>query len=388
MKKAFFILVLSLSLVCFCSAACAEPEHCPYDPHLSIMYNYLTDNQRELYDSLYDAVFEGRSSVNAPAGMSREEILGVYSIIKKEAPELCAFGSIGDPGGMEIRLIYDHSIEEQDSFIEEVDALASRFRGLEEEQGILAIREYIINRFEYGLVDSPEAWGSNPRSAYYALMYNTAVCDGYAQTMTMLCHFAGYSCSFISGMMADDQGKFWSNNVHAWNVACVGTRFVWMDLTWDDGGSYPDDEWYDVDVQTMAETHLASREYDPIINLQGFLPADAVIGMFLDINDENGIVRGVLDKTGQRVRMKDLAQGQYYAPAMVIYNFGSTPLPVHVSYRLDGKMYDYWNDVTIKGESNIAFRTYKRAFGLPAGNHEITWYCDGNILGTFNWTAD
>ncbi len=391
MKKVIFIFALSLLLICFCSAACAEPANCPYDPHLSIMYNNLTDNQRELYDRLYDAIREERESVIAPVGMNREEAMRLLNILRNEAPELCALDSYDafelSSGETKVRLCYKYPLEEQDFFIEELDALASNFRGLEDEQGILAIREYIINRFEYGRVDDPKVYGMNTKSAYVAMMYNTAVCEGYAETMAMLCHFAGYSCSYIGGITVDDDGNFWAYNGHAWNVACVGTRFIWMDLTWDDGGAYPEWDWYGLDGQTMAETHRPDREYELLVNLRSFLPDDAVVGMYLDINDANGYVRGVLSESGQRVRKKDLGQGQFYTPAMVIYNYGSSPLTVQVSYRYDDET-DYWNEVTIKGNSNIAFRTNERGYWNPDGYHEITWYCDGNVLGTFNWTED
>ena len=392
MKKIFMIFALSLLLICFCSAACAEPENCPYDVHLSIMYNYLTDSQRELYDSLYDAIREGRSSVMAPAGMTRDETIRMLNYFQDEAPELCAFDRgrsdvfETSPGKMEIRIKYYRSIEEQDFFIDELDALASNFRGLGDEEGILAIREYIINRFEYGYVYDPAVYGMDTKSAYVAMLYDTAVCEGYSQTMAMLCHFAGYSCNYIKGIAVDDDGHFWAYNGHAWNVACVGTRFIWMDLTWDDGGSYPEWDWYGLDGQTMAETHRPDRMYEDLKDIKGFLPDDAVVGMYLDINDANGYVRGVLSESGQRVRTGDLGQGQFYTPAMVIYNNGSSPLTVRVSYRLDGET-DYWNEVTIKGNSNIAFRTNKRCYWNPDGYHEITWYCDGNVLGTFNWTV-
>ena len=72
--KAFFIFAFSILLVCFCPAACADPKNCPYDPHLSIMYNYLADNQRELYDSMYNAIREGKSFVIAPKRMSIEDV--------------------------------------------------------------------------------------------------------------------------------------------------------------------------------------------------------------------------------------------------------------------------------------------------------------------------
>ncbi len=386
MKKAILILAFALLLVCMSPAAFAAAEIYPYDIHLSIMYNYLTDNQRVLYDRMYDAIRHGQSSVPAPKGMIREELEWMTDYIYNEAPELCAYDRWGtrvvesSAGTFEIHISYKRPISEQDAFIEEMEELGAYFKGMEDEPGLLAIHDYLCSRFDYGSEDDLDT-----QLAYDAMVCGKAVCNGYAQSMAMLCHFAGYPCSYIDGHVLDDRGNSIGN--HAWNVAIIGTRFVWLDATWDDAGSNAVRTWFWLDGPTMAKSHRPDPEYAPIKDLQDFLPEEAVVGMYLDINDGNGYVRGVLSESGKRVRLQDLGPGQYYTPALAIYNYGSRPLNVQVSYRFNGRE-SGWKETTINGESNLAYRTFMKSLAGARGYHEITWYCDGNFLGTFTWTVD
>ena len=370
-------------LVCLLSAAAgAEPSHCPYDIHLSIMYNYLSDAERTLYDRLYDALWTGQGSVPVPAGVTKARAEWMLDYIYNEAPELCAYDRWASrvttaSGGMTIIPVYKMSIREQERFIRDTADKARRYAKLGEKKGLRTLHDDLSARFAYGSVD-----GEDTQLAYFALKNGKAVCNGYAQTFVMYAHFAGFTASYIDGKVYDDSGNYAGN--HAWNIACADGRFFWLDPTWDDQGSRASHQWYDVDGSTMLKTHRPDPEYQPILSLAAVLPDRVTFTMHLDVNNGSGFARGITDKSGQTVRLRSLASGEYYTPAMVIWNSSRRAVRVTVSCRLDGQ-WIRWNACEVQADSNIAFRTNADRLRGVTGSHEIVWYCGGIRLGAFTW---
>lgn len=249
--------------------ASATPRYCPYDIRDSIMYNYLTWPQGQLFDAMYDALYAGEEVVAIPDNLTDDEILWMIDYIYNEAPELCAYdrwntqvwGYDGDGGWVstEIHLAYKMPIEEQRQFIADVSEVAASFSGQAESEGIASIYQYVCSRYGYGTVD-----GADTQLAYFAWNNDVALCNGYAQTMALLCHLAGYRCSYIDGHTYGDDG---SVGAHAWNVVAVDDRLYYCDSTWDDAGEYPNWEWYGLSADQMNQRRMPDPEY-------AVLPAD------------------------------------------------------------------------------------------------------------------
>ena len=384
-KKVLMGAGIVLIAACILSGRCAaEPSRCPYDIHLSIMYNYLTDDQRLLYDQIYDAIFAEEERVIVPDGMSRSTAEWMIDYIYNEAPELCTYERWStevldtNDGKLEIRFAYKFPRSVQDQFMQEVDELAASFRGMSEKDGIQNIHDYVINRFDYGTVE-----GEDTQLAYFALKNNKAICNGYAQTVAMLCHFAGYPCSYIDGNVYDNGGEGISR--HAWNVASIDTQFLWFDPTWDDTEQVR--AWYGLDGVTMSQTHIPDPEYEPIKYLNSCLPDNVTRTLHLDVRRNNEYLRGLGEQNPVTVSQNDLGLDERYAPAMVIWNNGHADFNVVVSYCLDGKK-GQWNEATINPGSNLAFRISEWEIDEIYGRHDITWYCNGNRVGVFTWKVD
>ena len=367
--------------------ALGEPSKCPYDPHLSIMYNYMTSAQKILYDRMYDAIRTGKPGVSVPSGMTYDEVWQMLDNIGNEAPELCAFDFgttriISQSGKVtEISIGYRLSVAEQNKFIKQVSKLAKKFANKSEKNGIKAIHDYLVKRYEYGDVNDPTALQS-----YYTLKHNRPVCNGYAQTVALLCHFAGYSCSYVTGYVADRQGKLTA--AHAWNVALINGKFSWFDTTWNDAGKKPIYYWYNLTGKKMGQTHAALPRYKGFATLASILPKNVSHTLYLDLYNKKGYMKGVTDKSGKRYKQSRLKDGQYYAPAAVIWNNSSKPVSVTISYRLDGGAVRAWGKTTVNPHSNLAYRTYLQQLTGKRGRHTVTWYCNGNRLGTFTWTLE
>ena len=377
--------IVLLLLVCLAAPAFAEPALCPYDVHLSIMYNYLTEPQRKLYDAMYDALRSGKSSVQVPVGMEMSDAKWMTDYIYNEAPELCAYDrwattvSRNSDGSLTVRLAYKFPISVQDGFIRTAQELAASFANKKEKTALRSIHDYLIKRFSYGSVD-----GEDTQLAYFALKNNTAVCNGYAQTTAMLCHFAGYSCSYIDGHIRNDDGT--AGGGHAWNVAYVDTKFFWFDTTWDDLGRKAGTQWFGLDGKTMGKTHIPDPEYSPIANRVSFLPDTMTYTMHLDLNGKNGFIRGISSRDNPSVSLKTARSGEYFSPAMVLYENGKTVTPVTVSCRMNGS-WKSWGSCSVQPKSNLAFRANTAAQEGRRGRFEITWYVNGNRLGVFHWTV-
>ena len=377
----------ALFLVLLPVSVSAEPSSCPYDCHLSITYNYLTKDQQKMYDLLYDGLHDGKFSVDVPVHMEHEEAVWLLDYIFNEAPELCAF----DPDhtditcssdSLSIQLAYKKSLSVQDQFIQDVAALSDGFAGQSDEAGIHSVYEYLIRRFDYG---APAEYGVDVMFAFHALETNRAACNGYAQTMAMLCHFAGYSCSYVDGHIVRADG---STGNHAWNVASINTRPVWLDATWDDEGDHSDDRWYGLDGAAMAADHKPDPEYSQIVYLTSFLPEGADYSVHLDVNNENGYEYGVTTESGTTVLQENLQGEEYYSPALVIYNNGGSDMPVTISYMMDG-VRGSWNECTVLPGSNLAFRlNYASQLRDNRGYHWIIWYCNGIRIRGFSWNVE
>ena len=70
------------------------------------------------------------------------------------------------------------------------------------------------------------------------------VCEGYARLTQALLRAAGIPCLHIIGHSSGSPDVW-----HAWNLAFVEGRWLWLDNTWGMG-------WFDMDTRHFAETHI------------------------------------------------------------------------------------------------------------------------------------
>ena len=234
------------------------------------MHNYLTEPQRIFVDNLYDAIYEGKDVVKVPrdvsVALSDEEIWWLLDFVWNEYPELCAYnkaatrpwgGDDADAGRWltnEIHIAYrdDIDIDEQKYFIDVMSESTAQFRGMAPADGIRAIYDYVIERFTYDHTWS-DSWDT--QFAYYSWTSNVALCNGYAQTIALMCHFAGYGCSYVDGHVDATPGA----GGHAWNVFEADGRLFYGDATWDDQLGYA--HYYAMPLYDFDDDHLADSEY-------------------------------------------------------------------------------------------------------------------------------
>lgn len=93
---------------------------------------------------------------------------------------------------------------------------------------VKAIHDYIVINVEY-----PSYIDMNNRSLFTAegaLVNKLAVCQGYAEAFSLLCHKAGIQTEMVYGTA--DNGQ--STESHAWNLVRIDGVWYQTDTTWDD----------------------------------------------------------------------------------------------------------------------------------------------------------
>lgn len=165
-----------------------------------------------------------------------EEVYQIQYLICQETPELIAYDhsnstvSYRNEGVKEvpvrINIAYRESLEAQESYIRQLSSFCNAFRDRDEKAGILRIHDFLCDRITYDKAARDRGDTSHLQRFYDSLSTGLGVCNAYAQGMTVLCHFSGYRCSYISG--------YAGNEGHAWNILAVNGRYTYADVTWDD----------------------------------------------------------------------------------------------------------------------------------------------------------
>lgn len=112
----------------------------------------------------------------------------------------------------------------------------------------LAIHDYIVTNCEYGYTDYSRDYAYR---AYGCLVQNKAVCNGYAESMSLLLTCAGVENKIVTGV-----GK---GELHAWNQVCLDGKWYNVDATWDDPlpdrKNYAGHKFFNVPDEIMDDDH-------------------------------------------------------------------------------------------------------------------------------------
>lgn len=127
--------------------------------------------------------------------------------------------------------------EEEPKFDRKVDEVLSEIitDDMTERQQIMAIHDYLVDRIDYHMPDAAlEDHPGYTHTAYGAVVYGSAVCDGYAQAFKIMLDRLGIENQLIFGITTDENGRFLDTNRHAWNLVKVDGKYLHFDLTWND----------------------------------------------------------------------------------------------------------------------------------------------------------
>lgn len=116
--------------------------------------------------------------------------------------------------------------------------LLSNIDKMDKYQKELALHDIIIKKisYEHGGINSSST------SIVGGLLFNKAVCEGYAKTFKLLCDQIGLSCILVAGT-ATPQNRPQEN--HAWNIVKLSGVCAHIDVTWDSTMRIGDEPCYD-----------------------------------------------------------------------------------------------------------------------------------------------
>ncbi|MBR3290142.1 MAG: hypothetical protein IKI63_05140 [Clostridia bacterium] len=116
----------------------------------------------------------------------------------------------------------------------------------------LALHDWLCTRCTY-----PEGDGPYP-DAYYspygALVLKSAVCEGYARTLQLLCLAAGLPATVVEGFSASGQA-------HMWNVIYLDGDPYFVDPTWDDLSLGLTHTYFNVTAADIARSHTLNFDF-------------------------------------------------------------------------------------------------------------------------------
>lgn len=112
----------------------------------------------------------------------------------------------------------------------------------------LAIHDYIVANCKYGQKDESKEYAFR---AYGCLVQGVAVCNGYAEAMSLLLTCAGVENTIMTGSA--------EGVLHAWNAVCLDGKWYQVDATWDDPipdmGAFVSHTFFNITDDEMDDTH-------------------------------------------------------------------------------------------------------------------------------------
>ena len=154
---------------------------------------------------------------------------------------------------------YYTTAEQEEKVSEEIANVIENF-GLAENasdlEKIRCVHDFICERTSYDTVHRHQPGSSHIQStAYGALIYRTALCQGYAVLCYRLLKELGIENRIVTGQAQTEE----SSERHAWNIVRLGDAFYNMDVTLDDVNDSTD--WFLKSDRTFSADHTRDEIY-------------------------------------------------------------------------------------------------------------------------------
>lgn len=215
-----------------------KPKEYEYDS--LAQRNYLSDEDKEIYDGIYDAVMTLCPYKAKHTSSDSEEFTDkVWKILQNcvltDHPEIFWTDGGGTTSWTVAASTADYTFEIKYLFDEESihgysdrlksclnEALAQCPGGSDYDKALWAY-EWIINNSDYDI----NTTGPLETGAYGILCYHKSTCNGYSKAYQMLLQNLGIPCTIVSG-------KANNGTAHGWNVITIESQSYHVDVTWGD----------------------------------------------------------------------------------------------------------------------------------------------------------
>jgi transglutaminase-like putative cysteine protease len=228
-------------------------------------YHYETRRDLSIYftnsDSVIEAIRNGlrrRDERITVSYRSHNDNMADINALISELMD-CAFSETDDPregdyiyhqyGGYELQYsytcksdLYEYEIvilpnyytdaEKEEWVSEKISEILGTFsfdENTSDYEKVKAVYDYVYENVDYDKVHKDNESNHLKTTAYSALRYGQAVCQGYSVLMYRLLRESGVDCRIITGDAYNDEGKIF----HAWNIVCIDGQYYDLDATWD-----------------------------------------------------------------------------------------------------------------------------------------------------------
>lgn len=127
---------------------------------------------------------------------------------------------------------YYTTLEQEEKVSERVSEILDSFhftKNTSDFEKFLTIYNYIYNNVKYDEVHKKSENNHLKTTAYSALFYKTAVCQGYCVLMYRMLREVGINTRIITGMaLYEDREEY-----HSWNIVMLDGMYYNIDITWD-----------------------------------------------------------------------------------------------------------------------------------------------------------
>lgn len=211
----------------------SEETYQTYDGAWNIYYDSLTETERKIYAKMIECANDCEESWKPfDTTITEENVENAYTAVLYDHPELFwldlgySYQYLENMGIIEIHLSYNETIDNIDEakqlFDEAVDTIVNNANVYDsDEEKERYVHDILIEMIEY------DESASLNQSAYSALVNHRTVCAGYAKAFQYLMQKLDIPCYFVVGQSEGQQ--------HAWNLVYIDSRWMNVDVTWDDG---------------------------------------------------------------------------------------------------------------------------------------------------------
>lgn len=256
MKKSL-ILVLVLALLLPLAAKAAPPVVYPAETVLSV--STLTKEQQVLVEYLYQPIMNGEQRIELPENTQYDDVGAAMSALARDYPEMFHLGRQwttsyyqSDPSvAVAVTPQYRMGAAEAEALRQQMYSVAlTMIRQNPTAQGL---HDALVERVTYGGTTELRY------TAVGALLEGRAVCEGYAQALSLLYRMAGIPCGVISGVGYSSDSPVPEN--HAWNLAWLNGATL-IDPTWNDQESAGHNTcwYYGLSTEQMAVDHVPDSD--------------------------------------------------------------------------------------------------------------------------------
>ena len=208
----------------------AEIQKClqRHDWHIIVSFNSHGDNMNDIEDIVRELMDYAVSETNDPTE-------GDYIRCQYGGYDLNYTQKINDNiycYTVEIIPNYYTTPEQEEKVSERISEILESFhftKKTSDYEKFRAIYNYIYDNVKYDKVHKNDSNNHLKTTAYSALFYKTAVCQGYCVLLYRMLREVGINTRIITGMALYENGE----EFHSWNIVMLDGLYYNVDITWD-----------------------------------------------------------------------------------------------------------------------------------------------------------